>query len=62
VARSYAERGEAHGKSVIMPVAVFRTMGLGDLRRVAKNSFEASFLDEGRKRRLLGELEAYFEA
>jgi adenine deaminase len=35
---------------------------LGDLHQVAKNSFEASFLDEGRKRRLLGELEAYFEA
>ena len=35
---------------------------LGDLHRVAKNSFDASFLDEGRKRRLLGELEAYFEA
>jgi adenosine deaminase len=44
--------------------AAWEGLGLepGDLHRVAKNSFEASFLDEGRKRRLLGELEAYFEA
>jgi adenosine deaminase len=34
-------------------------LDLGDLHRVAKNSFEASFLDEGRKRRLLDELDAH---
>jgi adenine deaminase len=33
-----------------------------DLYRVAKNSFEASFLDEGKKGRLLAELKSYFEA
>ncbi len=37
-------------------------LDLDDLHRVAENSFRASFLDEGRKRHLLGELEAYFEA
>lgn len=35
-------------------------LDLDALYQVAKNSFEASFLDEGRKRQLLAELDAYF--
>ena len=35
-------------------------LDLEDLHRVARNSFRASFLDEESKRRLSGELDAYF--